>query len=194
MHLAGTITLQRETLLALLMDVCRSVHSHGFRRMFILNAHGGNAPYLDSTITALAEEGIYVAGASWWSFAGDVLKEQLESELGGANHACELETSVLLYLDPALVRLSKAVRELGRAESRWGWRDFRSGAEVSYPITPLTRSRSGVYGDPTLGTAEKGAAIVEHVVGRIAEFLTDFASWSPDPGARHRSRATKREA
>jgi creatinine amidohydrolase len=183
LHLAGTVSLRRETLAGLLLDVCRSIHAHGFERLLLLNAHGGNAPGMESAVTELAEDGLFVAAASWWSFAGDVLEDVLESAAGGANHACELETSVMLHLAPELVRMDRAIAELGRAESSWGWRDFRGGERngpVSFPITPLTRSQSGVYGDPTLATAAKGERIVSHVAGRLAQLLQEIATWRPE--------------
>jgi creatinine amidohydrolase len=183
LHLAGTVTLRRETLAGLLLDVCRSIHAHGFARMLLLNAHGGNGPAMEAAVTELAEEGIFIAAASWWSFTGTLLEDVLESAAGGANHACELETSVMLHIAPELVELDRAVTELGRAESGWGWRDFRGGdrnGPVSFPLTPLTLSRSGVYGDPTLATAAKGERIVEHVSTRLARMLDDLADWRPE--------------
>ena len=56
LHLAGTVSLRRETLAGLLLDVCRSIHAHGFERLLLLNAHGGNAPGMESAVTELAEE------------------------------------------------------------------------------------------------------------------------------------------
>jgi creatinine amidohydrolase len=196
LHLAGTVSLRRETLARLLLDVCRSIHAHGFERLLLLNAHGGNSPGMESAVTELAEEGVFVAAASWWSFAGDVLEGVLESDAGGANHACELETSVMLHLAPELVHLDRAIAELGRAESPWGWRDFRGGnrnGPVSFPITPLTRSQSGVYGDPTLATAAKGERIVSHVAARLAHLLQDLAAWRPEH-APHESDSVRKGA
>jgi len=180
-HLPGTVSLRADTLAGVVADVCRSVRSHGFRRIFMLNAHGGNAPFLDASIALLAEERIYVAAASWWAFCAEALERELESELGGASHACELETSVLLTLAPSLVGEDRVV-ELSRPETRWGWFDFRAAGRgvASFPITGLTRSRSGVYGDPSRASESKGERIVEEAVCQIAAFLSDLHEWQPE--------------
>ena len=89
----------------------------------------------------------------------------------------------MLHLAPELVQMDRAIADLGRAESPWGWRDFRGSASngpVSFPITPLTRSQSGVYGDPTLATAAKGERIVSHVAARLGQLLQDIATWRPE--------------
>lgn len=180
-QLPGTVSLRPETLTGVLSDVCRSLHAHGFRRIFILNAHGGNAPFLDAGVAVLAEERIYVVAASWWAFCAPALERELESELGGASHACELETSLLLSLAPNLVGEERVV-ELSRAETPWGWFDFRAAGRgvATFPITALTRSQSGVYGDPSRASASKGDKIVEEAVGAIAAFLSDLHKWQPE--------------
>jgi creatinine amidohydrolase len=180
-HHAGTISLRAETLAALLTDVCRSVRSHGFERIFILNGHGGNGPFIEAIVAVLAEEGLYVTAGSWWAFAGTSLERVLESDLGGASHACELETSVMLALGSELVGEERTI-ELSRPETEWGWYDFRPAGQgvVAFPLTPRTTSRSGVYGDPTRATAAKGEEIVEEAVVQIARFLEDLRAWRPE--------------
>jgi creatinine amidohydrolase len=179
MHLAGTLSLGIATLSAVIRDVCTAVHSHGFNRILLLNGHGGNVAVLDGLVYELATNGVYVAGASWWSFAQEAISTHLTSELGGANHACELETSVMLHIAPQLVQMDQAVRDLARPQTRWSWRDFRPDGigPVTFPLIGEAISNSGVYGDPTVATADKGAAIVEEVVCNLAAFLSEFCSW-----------------
>ncbi|MCD6290253.1 MAG: creatininase family protein [Anaerolineae bacterium] len=63
----GTISLRTTTLLALIEDVIRSLHEQGFRRFFIVNGHGGNAPIL-GRLRELANElvGLRAHMVDWW--------------------------------------------------------------------------------------------------------------------------------
>ena len=73
------------------------------------------------------------------------------------NHACEFETSLYLALRPDLVDMSKAVHELSHRPTKNYWTDLVAG---DGPLAMMEHwsqlSESGVMGDPTKATAEKG--------------------------------------
>lgn len=78
----------------------------------------------------------------------------------GGSHADEAETSMMLYIAPDLVDMSKAVKDYDPRPGRKGLTRDPNGAG--------TYSPSGVWGDPTLATKEKGRIIVEKTVEYIA--------------------------
>lgn len=91
-HMAfpGTITLSTETFLRLLIDICRSIWQHGFRRILLLNAHGGNNSLLASAVWQLRyEHAIGVAHVNLLSLITEYIAQWRRSELGGINHSCE---------------------------------------------------------------------------------------------------------
>jgi creatinine amidohydrolase len=98
-------------------------------------------------------------------------------ELGGMSHACELETSLMLFLRPELVRMELAVKDIAQPASRFCWRDLLRGSR-GVAMADLTRhaSRTGVVGDPTLATAEKGKQCFEVIAATCLEFIEEFAA------------------
>lgn len=85
----GTVTLRVETLLAVMRDVVASIHRAGFRRILIVNGHGGNAP-----VGALAQElmsdlpATSIKFHNWWSAPRTWAKVQ---QIGPASHASWME-------------------------------------------------------------------------------------------------------
>ena len=84
----------------MLCDICRSVHQHGFRKILILNGHGGNEALVGAVAQRLVEEKIYVATTTYWRPLAAEIKEIGRSPIGGMGHACELETSLMLATRP----------------------------------------------------------------------------------------------
>src|SRR4029079_15728264 len=76
----------------------------------------------------------FAALVSWWSLIPkDVMQANITSDYpGGVSHACELETSALLYLRPHLVDMSLAVRDYGFQPTKHMWRDMRVAAPVVF--------------------------------------------------------------
>ncbi|MGH9661551.1 MAG: creatininase family protein, partial [Bryobacteraceae bacterium] len=106
----GCVSLNLRPYMDLLAGVCRSLANLGARRIFLLNAHGGNDAPARAVLCELKVEspGLLVSFASYWSLAGEALARIRTSPAGGMGHACELETSILLELRPDLVRLDRA--------------------------------------------------------------------------------------
>ena len=115
MDLPGTIDIRMENMLNFVLDITRSVAHHGFKRILLADGHGSNMPILDLVARRTNLETEALCGAFIWpSLAKDTIEQIRESERpGGMAHACELETSVYLYLDPARVQMDKARKEIG---------------------------------------------------------------------------------
>src|SRR5207244_11311504 len=84
--------------------------------------------------------------------------EKLVGKQEGGTHADEIETSMMLYIDPASVDMKKAVKDYHPSEMGGLTRD---------PNKAGTYSASGVYGDATLATREKGEILVNAMVQGI---------------------------
>jgi creatinine amidohydrolase len=183
---AGTVSVSAETFTLYLVDIGRSLARTGFKRILILNGHGYNANMVGTAGMVIIEQtDAYCATASWWSLCADVLDEIRESEVpGGMSHACEMETSVQLALDPDHVDMSRAVKEIDYPfkGSRFVWYDMhQSPVSFKAPFQMLTRS--GVIGDPTLATPEKGQRILAAAIERLVEFLEEFRRVVPAEGS-----------
>ena len=95
-------------------------------------------------------------------------------------HACELETSLYLYLDSSRVQMEKARKEIGLPSSRFIWMDLMSSSPVLMMDHWSRFSKSGVVGDPTLATKEKGEKIFEAVVEALIELVKEFGGCKRD--------------
>ena len=173
MAFGGTFTLDFATFCALLRCLCRSLVTHGFRRIFLLNGHGGNRFALRVVVDELSRElEAALATATYWEPAAGALARILEQQ-SGVQHACEAETSMVLALRPELVdqaRLAEArfIEPAHAVTQRGGhvWRSFAA------------RTPTGVIGDPTAAAAEKGERLLDAAADAIAELLLDPGCWT----------------
>lgn len=184
----GTMSLTAGTLLAVLMDLGRSLAQASFRRLFVVNGHGGNHEIIGVAARDLAlEEKLEVAACSWWSLAAERLASAGAHDIGTLpGHAGGFETSVVLALDPSLVREPRPHRpdwstpHLGTVDAPL--RIERPGSWLS---------TDGFTDSPSNGTAELGHAFLEIGVEMVAAALTEFydgsrfaSATSPSPGTR----------
>ena len=183
MDFPGTINIQMENFINYCLDITKSVAYHGFKKIVIVNGHGSNEPLVQliARKTILLTDAV-CAGFSWWHCANKAFSAVRESELGGCAHACELETSVYLHLNPDLVK-----RELIRDELASNLKDeetrewYALDLAYSAPTSPIpwtsTYTDSGVIGRPTLASAEKGKVAFEAAVNEILRFCAWFRKW-----------------
>ncbi|MGH2457628.1 MAG: creatininase family protein [Chloroflexota bacterium] len=176
MDFPGTIAIPGQDYINYMANVGLSLARHGFDKILYVNGHGSNRPFLEIAAREVCNRSdSFAALVSWWSLIPrPVMEEVLVSEIpGGVSHACEMETSAMLYLRPDLVEMSKAVRELGFKPGKYMWRDMRVTSPLVFNEQWSRFSESGIQGDPTLATVEKGKALVdaavENLVGLLAE-------------------------
>ena len=152
---------------AILRDIVESLHHQGFRRLLIVNGHGGNT--LKGIIRDLLVDfpDMLILLSDWYSVlpARDYFDEP-------GDHADELETSAMLHYHPELVRMDLAGDGTShpfalpslRAKTAWLPRHWN-------PVSDDT----GI-GNPHRATAEKGARRTHDVALRYAELLRDLAA------------------
>jgi creatinine amidohydrolase len=185
----GTVSLRWNVFVESLLDCGRSLCRHGLNRILILNGHGSNAPLVDLAARLINVEhrgAVCMASTLYLTTPESVqlLERSRDSEPGGMSHACELETSLYLALEPELVQMDKAVREV----PPWNdlvWNDWPGGGPLSYWPHWSGFSESGVMGDPTVASAEKGHLFLERAQAEAAEFIAEVAQRERAPGRDH---------
>ena len=170
----GTVTLDYATFAAVLRGVVRSAVRAGFKRVMLLNGHGGNAEAVAVAGSEFSVEfGIPVAAGTYWHLVPEVIGPILERQ-PGLMHACEAETSMMMALLPEAVRRERLAEAHGPASSRAEGQPATLFRRKSFrEITP-----SGVIGDARVATAEKGEKLLAAVSERIAQHLASPKLWS----------------
>jgi creatinine amidohydrolase len=148
----GSISLRLETARDTILDICRSLSRHGPRRFYVLNTG-----ILQPAAEALASEGLLLHYTDFRIVLGSVTAQVAQQE--GGTHADEIETSMMLFIVPEMVDMAKAVQDY----------HLGTGALTRSAHGEGVYSASGVYGDATLATREKGARVVEALVAGILQ-------------------------
>ena len=160
----GTLTFSFDTFRSVLRDIVGSMDRSGCGYLMLLSAHGANPAPIKYTIRELADETDMKLLNVFYPGLPEIMGDAESPAWKPMNfHAEEFETSVMLHLKSDLVSMEKAVKE---------YPDFSS--DYDYSNLPLgSLSESGVFGDPTVATAEKGAAWFRACVNRIVDLWTD---------------------
>jgi creatinine amidohydrolase len=177
MRLGGTITLDFETMFAVIRCVVRSLLQHGFKRIFILNGHGGNTTALENIVGELTiQHQIPLACGTYWDIAAEPIAKLLEKQKR-LMHACEAETSMMLALTPELIDRD----ELSQMHGPYvpGLSAIAGANPATYRWRYIsTRSPIGVIGDASTATPEKGAKLLEAIAEEFAKALMVKEFWA----------------
>jgi creatinine amidohydrolase len=156
----GTISISSETLRLLSTDLVIDSYKKGLRNFLLISGHGGSLHMsaLKESAEMLVEKLKDIRIAVFSPY--DVLWKELSeiAETPNDSHAGELETSMVLYLAPELVK-GRAPEEYPKIPKPFIVRD-----KVKY-------WRGGVWGDPQKATAEKGKKAIELMIEKIAEII-----------------------
>lgn len=163
----GSINISNESLTNLLYDIGESLYRQGFRIFAMVNAHLGNAVAMKEAARKLYEQFpqlrvlyLFYPGTS------KVVSEIRESPSSHNTyfHACEVETSYMLYLAPEYVDMEKAI-------------DGKPNIPMSADATPTPWEEftdSAVLGDATLATREKGEKVLEIALANMATLIEEM--------------------
>jgi creatinine amidohydrolase len=169
----GTVWLSTTTLLAVLDDLGRSLALLPTKRLAFLNGHGGNSQLLAVANRELhLDHGLktFLLHPARPRDSGGAEGEA--GELGMGVHGGRDETSVLLHLHPELVDLSLAQRSV--PEEMAERKRVRFGGDVPFGWSSADLTETGVIGDPTLASAERGAELFAGMVASMAEALAEI--------------------
>ncbi|KKB36620.1 creatininase family protein [Bacillus thermotolerans] len=171
LNFPGTISLQPETLIAILRDIVSSLKRHGINKFLCLNSHGGNISTLSTASTILSQElEVEVYYAKTTASAKEAISTHVTSSLFG--HSCEREVSEALYLAPELVRIDKLTK--GDIQEGGRWRSLRPGRAIQGFYRYEEMTQNGCIGNATQASREIGEQIVEEALGNLARDLYDL--------------------
>lgn len=177
LHFPGTMTLTGEVFLHTIQEIGESVYRAGFRKLIMVNAHGGQPQPLEMAARELRlrHGDFMIIARSAWSVPHDT-SFMSEEESQCAMHAGHGETAILMQLAPATLHMNRAkscypslspcpTLSKTRPVAAWVARDFGS---------------TGVIGDPTPATPEQGAQLLEQLASQWAQAFTEVhqAHWA----------------
>jgi creatinine amidohydrolase len=162
------MNLNPSTMLAVVSDLIESLVGSGIRKVVLLNGHGGNE-FKGILRQLYGKTPAHLFVCHWYKLASDRHAEIFDDP---GDHAGELETSMVLAHFPELVHLDRA--DAGTMAKTRLQAVNRGWVEITRPWHLLT-TNSGA-GDPRAATAEKGRALTEIVVDRLAGFLVELSA------------------
>ncbi|MBV6624334.1 MAG: creatininase family protein [Rivularia sp. (in: Bacteria)] len=172
-HFPGTITLSTETLSATLIEVGESVYRAGFKKFVLMNSHGGQPQVMQMVARDLhvKYDDFMVFPLFTWRVP-NITKELLTpKEARQGMHAGDAETSIILALLPEQVQMDKAVAEYPPEPNT---NLLSPEGKLPFAWTTKDLSKSGVIGDPTTATTEKGEQILESVSDGWVKVINDI--------------------
>lgn len=178
MEYSGTLTLSHETMISIIMDTVSSVYRHGFKKIFILNSHGGNQGALRVAMEKLGlkYKDLVIAGASWWTLNPTALRDLNEGGKGSTGHAGEFEHSLVEFFQGNLIHKEAHDESMNIQDvfPSWATNDLLHSAEASIIYSFSEMTKNGVYGDPAYATATKGKQINDLVTKKMITILNNI--------------------
>jgi creatinine amidohydrolase/Fe(II)-dependent formamide hydrolase-like protein/7-cyano-7-deazaguanine synthase in queuosine biosynthesis len=172
----GTLSIDNSTLAQLVYDVGMSAAENGIKKLVIINGHGDNAPTLAYAAQMINRDSrIFVCVDT-----GETSDVDVDALASTANdvHAGEIETSTSLAVRPHLVQMDKAARHIPEFSSRY--LNFSSQRGLPWYAHTKLVSTSGVIGDPTKATAQKGAEMWQVMILHLVTLVEDLKGLTLD--------------
>jgi creatinine amidohydrolase len=180
---AGTLSLSQETFTSVLIELVESLLQSGFRRIVLLNGHGGNITPARQALSILSQSHDdtlqpNIALATYWELGSGAFCGEAPMESPALSHACEYETSMMLYLFPKRVLMAQAQRATRPPANEYiAWEDEQPYRGVSMTKCTHFISSIGSSGRPDLATTVKGEYLLQRAGEAAIEFLRDFKDW-----------------
>ena len=183
MDFRGTLTVGTETLLRYWLDIAESVLRSGFRKIVVLNSHGGQPQLVEILVRELrVRHGALAVSASTYGFGlPDGLFDAHEREFG--IHAGAVETSMMLTLRPEQVKREEFANFTSTApDIERDYAELKLEGSVGIGWMTQDINPAGAIGNATLATAEAGALCLDHAGQALARLLADVARYPlPEP-------------
>jgi len=172
----GTLTLEPETLLAVICETAAGVAAAGLRKLALFNSHGGQSQLLDLAAQRLRRRhgllAVAINGYRLWR-AEEIFPE---AEVRHGIHAGAVETSIMLHLKPDLVRSGRlAAHGSLSARMEGDYERLTPYGRVGFGWQAQDLSPTGAMGDATLAGAESGRLLVEQAATALATLLQEIA-------------------
>lgn len=197
MDFPGTINQHYEHFIHHVLDITKSLAYHNFKKIILLNGHGSNMPNLDLVArrTNLETDAECVLVA-WWNLLTvdkEFLPRWRQSKFpGGCAHAGELETSMYMYLDGENVRhesLRSGTISFNEENSPYNWVDLFAAGPGTVISWTSSYSETGVLGEASLATPEKGKEAYDEAVKQLVGFINYFKDRPKDVRSDHHRQA-----
>jgi creatinine amidohydrolase/Fe(II)-dependent formamide hydrolase-like protein len=170
----GTISITNETLSKIVYEIGISLAQNGINKIVIINGHGGNSPSLNFAAQMINRDAkIFVCVDSGETSDVDIYKIV---ETPNDVHAGEFETSTSMAIRPHLVKASLAEKSIPEFSSRY--LNFTSKRGISWYAYTKKISDSGIMGDPSKATADKGRRMWQIMIAHLVTFVEDLKRMS----------------
>jgi creatinine amidohydrolase len=176
MGFPGTVTLNPQTLEQVAYEIGLCLVKHGFKRILFENGHGGNTSALEAAAQRIKAETEAFVAIDTVSLIPDFIEQFIETPYDA--HAGEFETSTsLANREKAVVKERIAKPQITLPKSKYTKIGFKeAGPKVSWAFRTKEISSTGVIGDPTKASKEKGEKAWKLAIERLAEFLKELDS------------------
>ena len=155
----GSVWMNPDTFYHMVMDICHSLKEQGFKRIVIIQGHGGIfvlGPAVRQ-LNATLNPDLFVCVVQYYDFLDEYKKLGIiESDV--CLHADELETSVIMHLRPDLVKTDRIIDHKPSVP-----RPYLSYGSI------FCACPEGVWGTPSLASAQKGQKILETGTSMMVE-------------------------
>ena len=178
----GTISLEHDTLTRVFLEYCTCLINHGVKRIVFLNSHRGNNSCIEAAArTLILEKKVRIGMLSIWKLANDLTAGSGLIKEGKFTHAGEIMTSVIMALKPEAVVTSKIMPDSVKSpegsafdvKNSLGETSFQGSIQTVYQdIRDVTDT--GIMGDPTAASAEKGETVLKLITDYVRSFLQEF--------------------
>jgi creatinine amidohydrolase len=179
----GTLSMSASTYTQVIVELTESLLQNGFRRIVLLNGHGGNIIPAKQALTLLSNQydAIFqpnIALVTYWELSEGAFSGEPPMESPALSHACEYETSLMLHLFPEKLP-DRTVRRSNHAAPNdfISWENEQPFAGVTMMKQTRYISDNGSSGEPQLASAEKGEHLFNHAVNKLVQFITSFRQW-----------------
>ncbi len=165
---AGSISIDSDTFIQLVENILKPFINRGVKKFLILDIGVSTQPPLKLVSSRLHEAyGVHVAVTDFGAIWNVVRKELLIQTPGG--HGDEVETALMLAINPSLVRMNQAYEEYNRSAVSLTYKD----AKIIH-MSKKMKTEHGINGNPILATKEKGDQIIQRSVDIVLSFLREF--------------------
>lgn len=179
----GTISVVPENYTAVLVDIVSSIIESGFRRIVLLNGHGGNITPGKQALLVLSNKydttvNPNILLATYWELAGKPFAGEPPMQSPALSHACEYETSMMLHIYPQKVFKDNLARSQRPPSNNYiPWEDDEPYRGVTMVKSTPYISDIGCSGEPALANKEKGEMLLDAAIKSLVDFLNSFKQW-----------------
>jgi creatinine amidohydrolase/Fe(II)-dependent formamide hydrolase-like protein len=167
---SGTVSVSPDTMAKLVYEVGMSVARQGITKLVIVNGHGGNGPALHFAAQLINRDAhIFTCVDTGETSDADI---NAMSDVPNDVHAGDIETSTTLAVRPELVRMDRAEKFIPRFSSKY--LDFTSQRGVGWYARTNRITPSGIFGDPTRASVEKGERMWEIMIHHLVQLVTSI--------------------